>query len=188
MWILLDNYDSFTGMLHHYLLQTGADCSVVRNDALSLEGLKSLHPERLIISPGPCTPDEAGISREALAWFVDKIPVLGLCLGHQALGMHFGADLQRAPQPRHGKSSMVSHNDHPLFEGIPSPFPAARYHSLAIENLERTGLNAIAHADDDGCVMAIAHDELPAIGIQFHPESCLTTLGMQLLQNWADMW
>lgn len=185
MWVLLDNYDSFTYILHHYLLQTGNECVVYKNDEITVQQLAALNPERLIISPGPETPLQAGICMEAVAYFSTRIPILGVCLGHQALGMHFGARLVHVP-PMHGKTSLVTYKKHPLFKGIPSPFTVMRYHSLAIENFEGTGLQPIAHSDD-GVVMAIQHNTLPCIGVQFHPESIGTPQGQQLLHNWAAM-
>lgn len=185
MWVLLDNYDSFTYILHHYLLLAGNDCVVYRNDELSLDELISLDPERLIISPGPETPFQAGICLDVIRHFYDKIPILGVCLGHQALGIHFGATLSHAPSPVHGKTSEITHWHHSLFENIPSPFTAMRYHSLIIERLEHTGLHSIA--DTDNIIMAIAHEKYPCTGIQFHPESVGTDYGMQIIRNWAAL-
>jgi anthranilate synthase/aminodeoxychorismate synthase-like glutamine amidotransferase len=185
MWVLIDNYDSFTYILHHYLLQTGNDCKVYRNDELSLEQLTELKPERLIISPGPETPLQAGISMQAIAHFHNKIPILGVCLGHQALGMYFGAKLVHST-PTHGKTADVFHNGHSLFQGIENPFTAMRYHSLALEHFENTGMQAIAHTAD-GIIMALAHTIYPCIGIQFHPESVGTFNGQKMLNNWAEM-
>ncbi len=187
MWVLIDNYDSFTYILHHYLLQTGNECVVYRNDEITIEELKALNPSRIIISPGPETPLQAGITMDIVAHFHNKIPILGVCLGHQAIGMHFGADLVHAPQPMHGKTSAVKHNGHKLFSNISNPFTAMRYHSLIIKEATGSGLSAIAHTDD-GTIMAIAHDTYPCIGIQFHPESVETKEGMQLIQNWAGMY
>jgi anthranilate synthase/aminodeoxychorismate synthase-like glutamine amidotransferase len=187
MWILLDNYDSFTYILHHYLLQTGNECTVYRNDELTLQQLIDLAPSRLIISPGPETPLQAGICMEAIAHFHDKIPILGVCLGHQALGMYFGAALTHAPYPMHGKTSKVTHERHELFANIPTPFEVMRYHSLIIEGIENTGLQTIA-ATDDGINMGIAHSKYPCTGIQFHPESIGTPDGLQILKNWARMY
>jgi anthranilate synthase/aminodeoxychorismate synthase-like glutamine amidotransferase len=188
MWVLIDNYDSFTWILHHYLLQTGNECAVYRNDELSLAQLKALAPSRLIISPGPETPLQAGISMEAVAYFHDKIPVLGVCLGHQALGMFFGAELRHAAYPMHGKTALVQHSGHVLFNGIGNPFEVMRYHSLVIELPAQSGLKCIATAENDGAVMAIAHDVFPCTGVQFHPESIGTPAGRQLLNNWANMY
>jgi anthranilate synthase/aminodeoxychorismate synthase-like glutamine amidotransferase len=186
MWILLDNYDSFTHILHHYLLQTGNDCTVYRNDELSVQQLKDLNPSRIIISPGPETPLQAGICMDVIAAFHDKVPILGVCLGHQALGMYFGAKLVHAAYPTHGKTSEMTHNGHPLFRDIASPFTAMRYHSLVIEQTENTGLQPVAHTAD-GTIMAMVHETFPCIGIQFHPESIGSPDGSQLLKNWAAM-
>ena len=186
MYILIDNYDSFTYILHHYLLQTGHECAVYKNDELTLNELIALNPEKLIISPGPETPLQAGITMDAIAHFHYKTPILGVCLGHQALGMFFGARLVRAPYPMHGKTSPVTHNSHPLFRGIPSPFTVMRYHSLAVEGFENTGLSVLA-STADGCIMALAHEHFPCVGVQFHPESVGTEFGLQLLKNWAEM-
>ncbi len=188
MWILLDNYDSFTYILHDYLLQTGNECTVYRNDEISIEELQNLNPSRLIISPGPETPLQAGICMDAIQAFHDRIPILGVCLGHQALGMFFGAKLIHAPYPMHGKTSEVVHNNSTIFNNIASPFTVMRYHSLIIDNLENTGLTVTAHTLEDGCIMAIEHNKFPCTGIQFHPESIGTPQGLQLLKNWAELY
>lgn len=188
MWILLDNYDSFTYILHHYLLLTGNECKVLRNDEVTVEELAALNPSRLIISPGPETPLQAGICMDAIDYFHNRIPILGVCLGHQALGMYFGAKLVHAPYPMHGKVSEVKHNDSPLFDGIPSSFNVMRYHSLVLENLEETGLKAIAHTTDDNTIAALQHETFPLTGIQFHPESVGTEYGQQLLNNWSKLY
>ncbi len=184
MYILIDNYDSFTYILHDYVLQTGKQCVVYRNDEITVEELIALNPERLIISPGPETPLQAGITMSAIAHFHDKIPILGVCLGHQALGMFFGAKLVHIPYPMHGKTSEVTHNQHAVFGNIPSPFTVMRYHSLAVEQFEGTNLQAIAHTAD-GTIMALAHPTFPCMGVQFHPESVGTPFGLQLLKNWV---
>lgn len=187
MWVLLDNRDSFTHILHHSLLLAGAaDCRVISSHESSLDELIALHPERLIISPGPETPHQAGITMAAIAQFVNNIPVLGICLGHQAIGLHFGAQLVKASVPMHGFKSLVRpEQPHPLFEGLPQPFEVMRYHSLAIENLSGTGLLPLAYAMDDHSLQVIVHETLPCAGIQFHPESIGTPQGIQLLQNWV---
>jgi len=184
MWVLIDNYDSFTHILHHYLLQTGHECTVYRNDTLSLDALIQLNPSRLIISPGPETPLQAGITMEAIAHFYDRIPILGICLGHQAIGMHFGAKLLHAPAPVHGKVRPVLHDQRSLFKGLPSPLPVMRYHSLSIAPCDE--LETLATAED-GTIMAIRHRIYPCTGLQFHPESVGTPDGLQLLQNWATL-
>lgn len=187
MWVLLDNYDSFTHILHHYLLQTGNECQVFRNDEITLEALIELRPTRLIISPGPGRPKDAGITMEVVTHFHDKIPILGICLGHQALGLFFGAKLEHAPAPVHGKVAEIFTEQHPLFEGLENPFPAMRYHSLCLENFEDTGLSTIA-TTEDGVNMAIAHESYACIGFQAHPESIGTPEGLKLLKNWAGMY
>jgi len=183
MWVLLDNYDSFTYILHHYLLQTGNECVVYRNDEITIEQLKALDPSRIIISPGPETPLQAGICMDVIEHFHKSTPILGVCLGHQALGMYFGAKLVHA-HPMHGKTSEIIHNGDALFNNIPSPFTAMRYHSLIVEGFENTGLEATAHTHD-GIIMALKHTVYPCTGTQFHPESVGTEHGLQLLKNWA---
>ncbi len=184
MWVLIDNYDSFTWILHDYLLQTGHECAVYRNDEIDLAQLIALNPERLILSPGPETPLQAGITMAVIDHFHRQVPILGVCLGHQALGMYFGAKLAHAGYPMHGKTSLATHIGHPLFSNIPSPFTVMRYHSLIVNEFSGTGLSAIAHTDD-GTIMALAHIEYPCIGVQFHPESVGTEYGLQILKNWA---
>jgi len=186
MWVLIDNYDSFTWILHDYLLQTGHECRVYRNDEISVTQLSDLHPERIILSPGPETPLQAGITMSVIDHFHKHTPILGVCLGHQALGMYFGARLVHIPYPMHGKTSEVTHNHHPLFAAIPSPFTAMRYHSLAVDDFSATQLQPLAHTQD-GIIMALAHREHRCTGVQFHPESVGTKYGLQLLKNWAAM-
>lgn len=186
MWVLIDNYDSFTWILHDYLLQTGHECVVYRNDEISLEQLITVNPDRLILSPGPETPLQAGITMAAIEHFHHRVPILGVCLGHQALGMYFGARLVHAAYPMHGKVSLVTHNGHRVLNSVPSPFAAMRYHSLVVSEFEQTPLTAIANTDD-GTIMALTHNQFPCIGLQFHPESVGTTYGLQLLKNWANM-
>jgi anthranilate synthase/aminodeoxychorismate synthase-like glutamine amidotransferase len=187
MWILIDNYDSFTHILHHYLLQAGGDCIVYRNDEITVEELEALNPERIILSPGPETPLQAGITMEVIRRCHTRLPILGICLGHQALGMHFGAELVHAPEPVHGKVHAVHHNGESILNGIPQPFNAMRYHSLSITGLDGTGLVPLA-ATEDGVNMALRHEHYPCVGLQFHPESIGTPEGLQILQNWAQMY
>ena len=186
MWILLDNRDSFTHILRHSLLLAGApDCTVLDSHSISLEELIALKPERLIISPGPQTPAAAGITMDAIAHFATRIPILGICLGHQALGLHFGAQLVKAPQPMHGFRSSLQCEVHSLFAGVGEEVEVMRYHSLALELPADSPLKVIARATDDGSIQAIAHRELPCVGVQFHPESVGTGLGIGMLRNWV---
>lgn len=184
MWVLLDNYDSFTHILHHYLLQTGASCAVYRNDELSIEELVALNPTRLILSPGPETPAQAGITMAALDHFHSRIPILGVCLGHQAIGMYFGARLVHAVEPVHGKVHEALHSGDSLFAGLPSPLNVMRYHSLALDMTAAHSLEVTARTKD-GTVMAIRHKDLPIVGVQFHPESIGTPDGLEMLRNWS---
>ena len=186
MWVLIDNYDSFTHILHHYLLETGADCKVIRNDAATVAELAALNPSRLILSPGPGRPANAGIMMEALQYFHDKIPVLGICLGHQAIGEFFGATLHHAPAPVHGKVRLARHSGDALFKNVPHDFEVMRYHSLSILLPQKSVLEPIAFCPADEVVMAVRHRSLPITGIQFHPESIGTTAGKIIIRNWAD--
>jgi len=187
MYLLIDNYDSFTYILQDYLLQLGEDCSVYKNDELTIEEIKQLNPSRIILSPGPETPLQAGITMEVIDAFHKTIPILGICLGHQALGMYFGAKLVYAPYPMHGKTSLINHASHPLFANIVSPTEVMRYHSLVIEELPPS-LKATATSINDACIMAIVHNHYPCVGIQFHPESIGTGEGLQILRNWQKMY
>ena len=182
--LLLDNYDSFTYNLYDYLLQTGAGCAVVRNDAPDLLAFEPHDFDAVVLSPGPKRPEQAGLMPNLVAAWYDRLPMLGICLGHQALGAFFGARIVKAPEPMHGKTSPVWHSGHRLFSGIPSPFTAMRYHSLIVDALDHTPLHAIA-STADGTIMALAHRRLPLLGVQFHPESILTDSGMQILSNWV---
>jgi anthranilate synthase/aminodeoxychorismate synthase-like glutamine amidotransferase len=186
VWILLDNRDSFTHILRHSLLAAGApNCMVVDSHNVSLEELIALAPERLIISPGPQTPAEAGITMAAIAHFSTRIPILGICLGHQALGLHFGAKLIKAPAPMHGfRSSLQCEVQHPLFAGLGENLEVMRYHSLALSLPAGGPLQVLARATDDGSIQAMAHRELPCVGLQFHPESVGTPAGIEMLGNW----
>lgn len=188
MWVLIDNYDSFTYILQHYLVQTGNECVVYKNDDLTLQQLIALHPSRIVISPGPETPLQAGICMEAIQHFHKTTPILGVCLGHQALGMFFGAQLIKATYPMHGKVSTVAHDNSSLFKSIPSEFPVMRYHSLVLDKVNQTDLVVSSRSADDGTVMSIEHPVYPSTGIQFHPESVGTEYGLQLLKNWAEMY
>lgn len=182
MVLLLDNYDSFTYNLRDYILQLGLPCRVVRNDEMSLEEIAGLDFAAAVISPGPKTPAEAGITNAFIARYSTTKPLFGVCLGLQALGAFYGARLVKAAAPMHGKTSLIEHNGHPLFAGLPPQIEVMRYHSLVLENVEETPLQVIATSGTE--VMAIAHPALPIAGVQFHPESILTPHGLQLLRNW----
>ncbi|RLD10992.1 MAG: aminodeoxychorismate/anthranilate synthase component II [Chlamydiae bacterium] len=187
MLIIIDNYDSFTYNLYQYLGELGANMRVFRNDKITVEEIAEMNPEKLLVSPGPCTPNEAGISCEAVKYFAGKIPVFGVCLGHQSIGQVFGGKVIRARRLMHGKTSPVHHDNKGVFAGLPNPFDATRYHSLIIEKESCPDCFEItAHADEDE-IMGIRHKELPVFGVQFHPESILTTHGKKLLKNFLDM-
>ena len=188
MILLIDNYDSFVHNLARYVGELGCERQVVRNDATPIEDLLQLSPQAIILSPGPCAPAEAGISKDMVRAAVEhKIPLLGVCLGHQCIAEVFGGKTIRATQPRHGKTSMIGHENHPLFQGLPNPFAATRYHSLIAELSATSPLNQIANAKDDGQLMGLAHESLPIFGVQFHPESVLTDHGHQLLASFLDL-
>ncbi len=186
MILLIDNYDSFTYNLLQYLGELGADVLVRRNDAITLEEIDDLKPERIVISPGPCTPNEAGISIELIKAFAGEIPILGVCLGHQAIGAAFGGHVIRAPYVMHGKVSEIFHDGTGVFRSLPNPFIATRYHSLIIE---KQSLPAVLHVSawtNDGLIMGVRHKTLKVEGVQFHPESILTTCGKALLKNFLE--
>ncbi len=182
--LLLDNYDSFTYNLYDYLRQTGAECIVVRNDAADLLAYGPDDFDAVVLSPGPGRPEAAGLMPDLLAAWHTALPFLGVCLGHQAIGAFWGAQVVRAVRPMHGKTSAVRHTGHPIFSGIPATFRVMRYHSLAVVGLEKTPLQPLAWADD-GTLMAMAHRSLPVIGVQFHPESALTPYGLLMVCNWV---
>jgi anthranilate synthase/aminodeoxychorismate synthase-like glutamine amidotransferase len=187
MLLLIDNYDSFTFNLAHRIGELGADVKVVRNDAMSLADIERMAPDRLVISPGPGRPESAGVTIEALRRFVGRIPVLGVCLGHQALSIAFGGKVERAPRPMHGKTSRVVHDGSALFANVDQPFDAGRYHSLVIPNDGiPDGFVVTATVEGDGTIMAIRHADQPAFGVQFHPESVLTPIGQRLLGNFLE--
>jgi anthranilate synthase/aminodeoxychorismate synthase-like glutamine amidotransferase len=187
MWVMIDNYDSFTYILLHYIQSFGINCVVFRNDEITLSQLIDFAPKVVVISPGPATPRQSGITMDVIAHFFDKIPVLGVCLGHQALGLFFGATLVKAPYPMHGKTSTVVRTEHPLFKGVPNKFKVMRYHSLILENIAGTPLLNIAQTTDTKINMAIAHPNLPIAGIQFHPESVGTEYGLRIIENWVQI-
>lgn len=186
MILMIDNYDSFTYNLVHYLAELGADVQVVRNDALSVADIESMAPSHIVISPGPCTPNEAGISLAVIEHFAGKIPILGVCLGHQAIGQAFGGRIIRAQKLMHGKTSMIAHSGETVFLGLHSPFTATRYHSLVIERRSLPACLKITAESEDGEIMGVAHRSLPIFGVQFHPESILSECGHLLLQNFLE--
>ena len=188
MLLMIDNYDSFTYNVVQYLGELGADVQVYRNDEITIEQIEALKPERLVISPGPCTPNEAGISMDAIRHFAGKLPILGICLGHQSIGQVYGGDIIRAGKVMHGKVSAVYHNDVGVFRGLNNPLQATRYHSLVIDkNTLPDCLEVTAWTrNDDGSVeeiMGVRHKTLPIEGVQFHPESIMTEQGHELLRN-----
>ena len=187
MFLLLDNYDSFTYNLRHYLGELGAEVEVRRNDAVSADEALSLGAEGIIISPGPCDPDRAGICLEVVEKAAGRRPVLGVCLGHQCIGQAFGAKVVRAPKPMHGKISEITHNATGVLAAIPSPFKATRYHSLTLEPGSLPDCLEITAESDDGVIQGIAHRDLPLHGVQFHPESIASEHGHQLIQNFLDI-
>jgi len=183
MFLLIDNYDSFTYNLFHFLGELGAEIVVRRNDALTAEEALAMGPQGIILSPGPCDPDRAGICLDLIAVATGKVPLLGVCLGHQAIGQHFGGKVVRAPLPMHGKLSLVHHKGQGLFEGIPSPFKATRYHSLIVDRATLPACLEVTAETEDGIVMGLAHREHPTFGVQFHPESIASEHGHRLLAN-----
>ena len=183
MILLLDNYDSFVYNLSRYVRELGEEPVVVRNDAISLAEIEALAPTHLIVSPGPCSPAEAGISVRAIRRFGPTIPILGVCLGHQAIGTAYGAEIVRARRPMHGKTSRIHHDGDGLFAGVPSPFTATRYHSLVIAPDSLPAALRVTATSEDGEIMAVAHREHPVAGVQFHPESALTEHGYWLIDR-----
>lgn len=187
MLLLIDNYDSFTWNLYHYLGELGAEVAVHRNDAISVEEAIALRPEGIVLSPGPCDPDKAGICLEIIERAAREIPLLGVCLGHQAVGQAFGGRIVRAPQPLHGKVSSVSHSGKGIFAGLPSPMQVTRYHSLMVERETLPRELEITAESEDGVIMGLQHRELPVHGVQFHPESIASEHGHQLLRNFLSL-
>jgi anthranilate synthase/aminodeoxychorismate synthase-like glutamine amidotransferase len=182
--VLVDNYDSFTWNLVQYLGELGADVRVFRNDAIDVAGIEKLRPHGLVISPGPCTPDEAGVSLTAIRELAGALPILGVCLGHQAIGQAFGGKVVRNVRIVHGKSSPVLHRGDGIYAGVPSPFEAGRYHSLVVERSSLPRVLAVTSWTQEGEVMGLSHRKLDVEGVQFHPESVLTGHGKALLANW----
>ena len=183
MLLVIDNYDSFTYNLVQYLGELGQDVRVVRNDGIAAAEVAGLAPSHIVISPGPCTPNEAGISLDVIKMYAGKIPILGVCLGHQSIGQAFGGKIVRAARVMHGKTSMIEHDGKGVFSGLPNPFEATRYHSLLIERASiPDSLEITAHTAENE-IMAVRHKTLPVEGVQFHPESFLTKAGKDLLAN-----
>lgn len=188
MILMIDNYDSFTYNLVQYFGELGVEMQVFRNDKITLEGIKELAPERIVISPGPSNPEHAGISVEVIKSFAGQVPLFGVCLGHQAVGHAFGGKIVRAKTLMHGKTSQIRHNDQDLFKGLPNPFTATRYHSLVIEKATCPDcLEVTATSTDDGEIMGVRHKTLPIWGVQFHPESILTREGKRILENFLRL-
>jgi anthranilate synthase/aminodeoxychorismate synthase-like glutamine amidotransferase len=186
MILLIDNYDSFTYNLYHYLGELGADVKVYLNNKISLDEIAELRPEKIVISPGPCTPKEAGISCAVIRRFSGEIPILGVCLGHQAIGAAFGGEIVRAPTIMHGKLSEVAHDSQTIFRRIKNPFAAMRYHSLVIDRQSLPDDLIVSAQTADGVIMAVRHKKMPVEGVQFHPESILAEEGEKVLQNFLD--
>jgi len=184
---LIDNYDSFTFNLVHYLGELGAEVSVWRNDEITVADTLGSRPDAIVLSPGPCTPKEAGVCLELVRSASETTPMLGVCLGHQAIGQAFGGDIVRAPAPMHGKVSRISHHARGLFRGLNGPFQATRYHSLIIERASTPSELEITAESDDGLVMGVEHRDRPVFGVQFHPESIASEHGRQILRNFLDL-
>jgi anthranilate synthase/aminodeoxychorismate synthase-like glutamine amidotransferase len=183
---ILDNYDSFTYNLVQYMGELGAELVVHRNDQITCDEIEALAPERIVISPGPCTPDVAGISLEMVKRFAGKVPILGVCLGHQSIGQAFGGLVSRAPYIMHGKTSQIHHDGAGVYAGLPNPFTATRYHSLIVERASVPDCLQIVAETEDGLVMGLRHRHMPVEGMQFHPESILTREGKRLLGNFLS--
>ena len=187
MLLVIDNYDSFTYNLVQYFGELGVEQSVFRNDKISVEEALTLKPDRLMISPGPCSPNEAGVSLEMIEAFAGKIPILGVCLGHQSIGQYFGGDVVRADRLMHGKTSPVFHQNTDLFEGLPNPLECTRYHSLIVDNATLPECLKITAETKEGEIMGVAHEAMPIWGVQFHPESIATEKGISLLKNFLKL-
>ena len=187
MIFMLDNYDSFTYNLVQYMGELGADLEVARNDKTTVKAVLARRPDGIVISPGPCTPHEAGISNDLITQAAGKIPLLGVCLGHQCIGQVFGGNVIRADRLMHGKTSMIHHHGRDLFADLDNPFVATRYHSLIVDPLQFPSALDVTARADDGTIMSVRHQEYPIYGVQFHPESILTTEGKKLLQNFLNI-
>jgi anthranilate synthase component 2/para-aminobenzoate synthetase component 2 len=184
---MIDNYDSFTYNLVQYFGELGEDVKVYRNNKISLRQIEELKPQRIVISPGPCTPREAGISVDVIRYFAGKIPILGVCLGHQSIGAAFGGDIVRAPRLMHGKTSLIYHDGKTIFKDIPNPFEATRYHSLLIQKETLPGCLEITAWTDGDEIMGVRHKDFVLEGVQFHPESILTAAGKDVLRNFLQL-
>jgi para-aminobenzoate synthetase component 2 len=187
MILMIDNYDSFTYNLVQYLGELGADIRVARNDQITVAEIERLSPEKIVISPGPCTPREAGVSCDVIRHFAGRVPLLGVCLGHQCIGEVFGGEIVRAPALFHGKTSLIYHDGRSIFQGLPRPFEATRYHSLVIRRETLPDCLELSAETDDGVIMGVRHRELSIEGVQFHPESILTHEGKRLLANYLSL-
>lgn len=187
MFLLIDNYDSFVYNLYHFLGELGATLTVKRNDAITADEALAMEPQGIVLSPGPCDPDRAGICLDLVSKAAGKLPILGVCLGHQAIGQAFGGRISRAPAPLHGKLSDVSHNNGGVFDGLPSPFQATRYHSLTIDPESLPDSLEVTAEADDGVIMGVRHRDLPIHGVQFHPESIASEHGHALLRNFLAL-
>jgi anthranilate synthase component II len=186
MIVLIDNYDSFTYNVAQAFGLLGADIRVYRNDALTVKEVEAMQPSHIIISPGPGDPDDGGISLDVIRELGPRIPLFGVCLGHQCIGQAFGGKVVRAPRLMHGKTSMIYHRESPLFTGVPNPFEATRYHSLVVEEAELPASIKVTAFTEQGEIMALKHTEYPIVGVQFHPESILTTYGPRIMQNFLE--
>ncbi len=187
MLLMIDNYDSFTYNLVQYFGELGQDLKVYRNNKITIGEIEKMKPDRIVVSPGPCTPKEAGISIDLIKHFAGRIPILGVCLGHQSIGDAFGGDVIRAPYLMHGKTSMIHHDGKTLFSGLPNPFEATRYHSLIIKRETLPSTLEISAWTEDGVIMGVRHKQLKVEGVQFHPESILTNVGKDLLRNFLKL-
>jgi para-aminobenzoate synthetase component 2 len=187
MLLMIDNYDSFTYNLVQYLGELGEDVRVYRNDKITLQQIEDLRPDRIVISPGPCTPKEAGVSVETIRQFAGRMPILGVCLGHQSLGVAFGGEVIRAQRLMHGKTSMISHDGKTIFHGLPNPFEATRYHSLLVNPTNLPDCLEVSAKTAEGEIMGLRHRTLAVEGVQFHPESILTKAGKDLLRNFLKL-
>ncbi len=187
MLLMIDNYDSFTYNLVQYLGELGAEVKVFRNDKITLKEIEKLKPQQIVISPGPCTPKEAGISKEVIEHFAGKVPILGVCLGHQSIGEVFGGEVVRAPYLMHGKTSQIHHDEKTIFQGVQNPFTATRYHSLIVKKETLPDVLEVSAWTEDGLIMGLRHKKYLVEGVQFHPESIMTNVGHAILKNFLEL-